>query len=59
VSVVSVSGGAKVTVRAAPERVWAMVSDVTRMGEWSPEEGFQAILAALKQAAEDGVSTTL
>ncbi len=24
-------------VEAPPERVWAMVSDLTRMGEWSPE----------------------
>lgn len=25
------------TVAAAPEAVWALVSDVTRMGSWSPE----------------------
>jgi uncharacterized protein YndB with AHSA1/START domain len=24
-------------IAAAPEAVWALVSDVTRMGEWSPE----------------------
>jgi uncharacterized protein YndB with AHSA1/START domain len=24
-------------IAAPPERVWAMVADVTRMGEWSPE----------------------
>lgn len=24
-------------IAASPERVWEMVSDVTRMGEWSPE----------------------
>lgn len=24
-------------IAAAPEKVWALVSDVTRMGEWSPE----------------------
>src|SRR2546423_8675121 len=25
------------TMKAPPESVWALVSDVTRMGEWSPE----------------------
>ncbi|GAA2555053.1 SRPBCC family protein [Pseudonocardia hydrocarbonoxydans] len=25
------------TVAAPPERVWALVTDITRMGEWSPE----------------------
>ncbi|HUP70771.1 MAG TPA: SRPBCC family protein [Acidimicrobiales bacterium] len=25
------------TIRASAEQVWAMVADVTRMGEWSPE----------------------
>lgn len=24
-------------IKAAPERVWALVSDLPRMGEWSPE----------------------
>ncbi len=24
-------------INASPARVWAMISDVTRMGEWSPE----------------------
>lgn len=24
-------------IAASPEQVWAMVSDITRMGEWSPE----------------------
>ncbi|MFM8383175.1 MAG: SRPBCC family protein, partial [Actinomycetota bacterium] len=24
-------------VAAPPERIWAMVSDLPRMGEWSPE----------------------
>ena len=28
---------ASVTIAAAPGTVWDMVSDVTRMGEWSPE----------------------
>ena len=27
------------TVAAAPDAVYALVSDVTRMGEWSPGEG--------------------
>lgn len=31
------TGEGSITVRAAPETVWAMVTDVTRMGEWSPE----------------------
>lgn len=32
------SGGeASVDVRTDPDRLWAMVTDVTRMGEWSPE----------------------
>ncbi len=25
------------TIKASPDHVWAMISDVTRMGEWSPE----------------------
>lgn len=28
---------AQIQIQAPPERVWGMVSDVTRMGEWSPE----------------------
>ncbi len=28
---------ASAVVEAAPEKVWALVADVTRMGEWSPE----------------------
>ncbi|NMH95431.1 SRPBCC family protein [Pseudonocardia bannensis] len=28
---------ASVTIGAAPEKVWALVTDITRMGEWSPE----------------------
>lgn len=28
---------AELTVDAPPERVWALVSDITRAGEWSPE----------------------
>lgn len=28
---------AVVTIDAAPERVWELVTDITRMGEWSPE----------------------
>jgi ligand-binding SRPBCC domain-containing protein len=25
------------TIRAAPDEAWALISDITRMGEWSPE----------------------
>jgi uncharacterized protein YndB with AHSA1/START domain len=32
-----VEGQATVHVDAPPEKVYAMISDVTRMGEWSPE----------------------
>jgi uncharacterized protein YndB with AHSA1/START domain len=28
---------AVVTIDATPERVWELVTDITRMGEWSPE----------------------
>lgn len=28
---------ASTTIEAAPERVWALVTDIERMGEWSPE----------------------
>jgi hypothetical protein len=28
---------ASIEVNAAPEVVWALVADITRMGEWSPE----------------------
>jgi uncharacterized protein YndB with AHSA1/START domain len=28
---------AAVTIDAPPERVWALVTDIARMGEWSPE----------------------
>lgn len=31
------TGKARVHVNAPPEQVYALVSDVTRMGEWSPE----------------------
>jgi uncharacterized protein YndB with AHSA1/START domain len=30
-------GQATIHINAAPEKVFALVSDVTRMGEWSPE----------------------
>lgn len=30
-------GEARTVIGAAPERVWAMLADVTRMPEWSPE----------------------
>jgi uncharacterized protein YndB with AHSA1/START domain len=32
-----VEGQATVHIDAPPEKVYAMISDVTRMGEWSPE----------------------
>lgn len=28
---------AQTTIASPPERVWEMVTDITRMGEWSPE----------------------
>jgi len=28
---------ASVRIAGSPERVWALVTDITRMGEWSPE----------------------
>lgn len=31
------TGRASVSVLAEPEQIWSMVTDVTRMGEWSPE----------------------
>ena len=31
------TGGASVVIHADRERLWSMVSDVTRVGEWSPE----------------------
>ena len=30
-------GEASTRIQATPEHVWALISDVTRMGEWSPE----------------------
>lgn len=34
----SVEGGkASITIRAEPAQLWAMITDVTRVGEWSPE----------------------
>lgn len=32
-----IEGQETIQVNAPPEKVWALVSDVTRMGEWSPE----------------------
>jgi len=32
-----IEGRETIQVNAPPEKVWALVSDVTRMGEWSPE----------------------
>lgn len=33
----TMSGEASITIDAAPEKVYDVVSDITRMGEWSPE----------------------
>jgi len=30
-------GSASIEIDAAPEVVWALIADITRMGEWSPE----------------------
>jgi uncharacterized protein YndB with AHSA1/START domain len=32
-----IEGQATIHIDAPPEKVWAIVTDVTRMGEWSPE----------------------
>jgi ligand-binding SRPBCC domain-containing protein len=32
-----IEGQDTIQVNAPPEKVWALVSDVTRMGDWSPE----------------------
>src|SRR5256884_3254884 len=32
-----IEGQATIQIQALPEKVYAMLSDVTRMGEWSPE----------------------
>ena len=31
------TGGASVVIHADADLLWSMVSDVTRVGEWSPE----------------------
>ena len=31
------TGSATIHIDAAPEKIYALVSDITRMGEWSPE----------------------
>lgn len=36
-AVEDVEGRATIHINAPPEKVYAMVTDVTRMGEWSPE----------------------
>lgn len=30
-------GSASIEINASPEAVWALVTDITRMGEYSPE----------------------
>jgi hypothetical protein len=37
VRAMNTTGGATITIGASADQVWTMVSDVTRMGEWSPE----------------------
>ena len=32
-----VKGSDSIVIEAPPEKVWSLISDVTRMGEWSPE----------------------
>lgn len=32
-----VRGEARITIAAPAEKVWALVTDISRMGEWSPE----------------------
>lgn len=46
---------ASVEVAASPESVWDVVSDVTRMSEWSPECRKVVVLGSPKQ----GVGTTM
>jgi uncharacterized protein YndB with AHSA1/START domain len=36
-TVEGMAGSSTVHIEAPPERVWSLVSDVTRMGDWSPE----------------------
>jgi uncharacterized protein YndB with AHSA1/START domain len=44
---------ASVTIAAPPETVWEMVSDITRMGEWSPgSTGGRWILGASGPAVD-------
>ena len=54
-------GSASIEINAAPEAVWALVADITRMGEYSPEcvhaawengATMNSTLAAIKAAAE-------
>jgi uncharacterized protein YndB with AHSA1/START domain len=39
------------TIKAPAEKLWAMVSDVTRMGEWSPENRGGTWLKGAREAA--------
>lgn len=45
-------GSAKITIAAPPEKVYDLVADVTRMGEWSPECVRAEWLAGATAAAE-------
>jgi uncharacterized protein YndB with AHSA1/START domain len=50
-----VTGGAAleadIEIDAAPERVWSVLSDVARMGEWSPECRKMVVLGATRRGA--------
>ncbi len=46
-----VTGSASVTIDASPEVVFALVADLDRMGEWSPESGAVRWIGGATEAA--------